>query len=92
MGQRNDRMLNKQEALREVKENILPFWQNLIDEENGGFYGEADFYGKPNKSAGKGCILNSRILWTFSAAYRIFGDDGYKTCAQRSCRKSKNIS
>jgi len=77
-------MLNKQEALREVKENILPFWQNLADEENGGFYGEADFYGKPNKTAAKGCILNSRILWTFSAAYRILGDDAYKACAQRA--------
>lgn len=77
-------MLNKQEAIREVKENILQFWQNMADEENGGFYGEADFYGKPDKAAAKGCILNSRILWTFSAAYRIFGDDAYKTCAQRA--------
>jgi len=77
-------MLNRQEALREVKENILPFWQTLADEENGGFYGEADFYGKPNKTAGKGCILNSRILWTFSAAYRILGDDAYKAYAQRA--------
>jgi mannobiose 2-epimerase len=77
-------MLNKQEAIREVKENILPFWQNMADEENGGFYGEADFYGKPNKTAAKGCILTSRILWTFSAAYRIFRDDAYKACAQRA--------
>jgi mannobiose 2-epimerase len=78
-------MLNRQEAVREVKENILPFWQNMADEENGGFYGEADFYGRPNKTAAKGCILNSRILWTFSAAYRIFGDDAYKSYAQRAC-------
>jgi len=77
-------MLNKQEATREVKENILPFWQNMADEENGGFYGETDFYGKPNKTADKGCILNSRILWTFSAAYRVFNDDAYKACAQRA--------
>jgi mannobiose 2-epimerase len=77
-------MLSKQEAIREVKENILPFWQNMADEESGGFYGEADFYGKPDKTAAKGCILNSRILWTFSAAYRIFGDDAYKACAQRA--------
>jgi len=77
-------MLNKQEATRELKENILPFWQNMADEENGGFLGEADFYGKPVKTAAKGCILNSRILWTFSAAYRVFGDDAYKNCAQRA--------
>ncbi|WP_461258013.1 AGE family epimerase/isomerase [Treponema sp. R80B11-R83G3] len=77
-------MLNKQEALREVRENILPFWQRLADEENGGFYGEADFYGKIDKTAAKGCILNSRILWTFSAAYRMFGDLACKPCAQRA--------
>jgi len=76
-------MLSKQEAARELKENILPFWRILADEENGGFFGEADFYGKPDKTAGKGCILNSRILWTFSAAYRLLGDDAYKACAQR---------
>jgi mannobiose 2-epimerase len=77
-------MLNKQEAIRELKENILPFWQGMADEENGGFYGKADFYGKSDKTAGKGCILNSRILWTFSAAYRIFGDEAYKACARRA--------
>jgi len=77
-------MLNKQEAIQEVKQNILPFWQALADEENGGFYGETDFSGKPDKTADKGCILNSRILWIFSAAYRLFGDSAYKACAQRA--------
>jgi mannobiose 2-epimerase len=77
-------MLNRQAAIQEVKENILPFWQGIADEENGGFYGEADFYGSPNKTAAKGCILNSRILWTFSAAYRILGGDAYKACARRA--------
>jgi len=57
----------------------------MADEENGGFYGEADFYGKPNKTASKGCILNSRIiLWTFPAAYRILRNDAYKVYAQRA--------
>ena len=77
-------MINKQAAASEVRNNILPFWQGMIDKENGGFYGETDFYGNPNKTADKGCILNSRILWTFSAAYRIFGDPVYKTYAQHA--------
>ena len=77
-------MLNKQEAVQMVKEDILPFWQNMADKEYGGFFGEADFYGKVNKTADKGCILNSRILWTFSAAYRLFNDDIYKDCAARA--------
>jgi len=74
-------MLNMQEAEQMARENILPFWQGMADKENGGFYGEADFYGKVNKAADKGCILNSRILWTFSAAYRIFADETYRTYA-----------
>jgi len=57
----------------------------MADKENGGFYGEADFYGSIDKTASKGCILNSRILWTFSAAYRILGDESYKTYAQHAC-------
>jgi len=74
-------MLNKQDIEKIAKENILSFWQNMADKENGGFYGEADFYGKINKTADKGGILNSRILWTFSAAFRLFKDDAYKACA-----------
>ena len=70
-------MLNKQEAELMVRENILPFWINMVDEQNGGFYGEADFYGKINKTADKGGILNSRILWTFSSAFRLFKDYSY---------------
>jgi mannobiose 2-epimerase len=74
-------MLNKQEVVQMAKENILPFWQGMIDREHGGFYGEADFYGKIDKTAEKGGILNSRILWTFSAAYRLLKDETYRACA-----------
>jgi mannobiose 2-epimerase len=64
-----------------VRENILPFWQGMADMENGGFYGETDFYGKPDKTAAKGGILHARILWTFSTAYRLFNDESYGKCA-----------
>jgi len=77
-------MLNKQAAIHEVRNNILPFWQNLVDEQNGGFHGATDFYGNIYRNADKGCILNSRILWTFSAAHRMFGDAAYKDCARRA--------
>jgi len=77
-------MLNRQEAEKMVRENILFFWQGMKDTENGGFYGEADFYGRIDKTKDKGCILNSRILWTFSAAYRLFGDESYKAAAKHA--------
>jgi len=74
-------MLTRQAAIQEARENILPFWQGMADREHGGFFGEADFYGKIQTTADKGCILNSRILWTFSAAYRLFADEQYRNHA-----------
>jgi len=70
-------MLRKDEVSDVVRKNILPFWQRIADNEHGGFYGEADFYGKPRKNADKGGILNSRLLWTFSSAYRVTGNKRY---------------
>jgi len=52
-----------------LKENIIPFWKNLKDEEHGGYYGYMDFDLAVDKKAEKGCILNSRITWFFSSAY-----------------------
>lgn len=65
----------------ELKEHltgtILPFWRRLKDEQNGGFYGYVDKDLVVDKDAHKGCILNSRILWTFSTAARVLGDSRY---------------
>ena len=54
-----------------LEEKILPFWEALKDDEHGGFYGYMDESLKLNRQADKGCILNSRILWTFSTAARV---------------------
>lgn len=54
----------------ELNNNILPFWKkHMIDETNGGFFGEIDFNMHVNINAPKGLILNARLLWTFSATY-----------------------
>ena len=54
---------------------IIPFWKSLRDEEYGGYYGWLDYDLKLDKQAVKGCILNSRILWFFSNAYLLLGED-----------------
>ena len=55
-----------------VKNNILRFWlDRMQDRENGGFYGRIDADEVLHKDAEKGAILNARILWSFSAAYRV---------------------
>lgn len=49
---------------------ILSFWmKQMVDEEQGGFYGRMDGNNILIRDAPKGIILNTRILWTFSAAY-----------------------
>lgn len=63
-------MLNlSQELKEELNQHIFPFWSSLADYENGGFYGYVEHDGKVIKEAEKGAILNTRILWFFSAVY-----------------------
>ena len=56
-----------------VESNILRFWSTkMVDHEHGGFYGRIDAQEVLHPEAEKGAILNARILWSFSAAYRVF--------------------
>ena len=63
---------------REIRDHlvckIIPFWQKLKDVKYGGYYSYVDYDQALDKEAPKGCILNSRILWFFSAAYVATGD------------------
>lgn len=65
----------KKETKNHLVKDIIPFWQNLKDFENGGFYGYMGYDLAVDKHAVKGCILNSRILWFFSNAYLTLGDE-----------------
>ncbi len=68
-----------------LEKNILPFWmQKMIDHEHGGFYGRIDGSGHLHPEAEKGAILNARILWAFSAAYRVLGKQEYLEVATRA--------
>lgn len=70
---------------KELTQNILPFWINKMqDVENGGFYGQIDGNNDMHKDANKGAVLNARILWTFSAAYRILQNEEYLNMATRA--------
>jgi len=62
------------EIIREFRDKVTPFWKSLADFDYGGFYGLLDWNLKLDKQAVKGCILNSRILWFFSSAYKYFKD------------------
>ena len=75
----------KQEMQDVVENNILRFWlDKMVDREHGGFYGRIDGSGVLHPEAEKGAILNARILWSFSAAYRVLGNPEYLEAANRA--------
>ena len=77
--------LMKQEVQDVLQTNILPFWlDKMIDRENRGFYGRRDGHGVLHPDAEKGAILTARILWTFSAAYRMLKRPEYLAAATRA--------
>lgn len=85
MVEQNKDWLDKIEA--ELKDNILQFWlENTVDEENGGFYGFISRDSTVNPQADKGLVLNTRILWTFSTAFRLYGESRYLEMADRAYR------
>ena len=67
-----------QAAQQMLTGTILPFWMNLRDDEHGGYYGLMDFDLQVDKTAEKGCILNSRILWFFAQAALATGRQDLK--------------
>ncbi len=68
-----------------LENNILRFWlDQMMDYEHGGFYGRMDGNGELHKDAEKGAILNARILWAFSAAFRVLKHPEYLEAATRA--------
>ena len=81
----NEVSLMRQEMQDVVENNILRFWlDKMVDREHGGFYGRIDGSGVLHPEAEKGAILNARILWSFSAAYRVLGNPEYLEAANRA--------
>lgn len=76
----------KDEITSDLKENILSFWERYSVDSSGGFYGSLGRDGAPIADAPKGGVLNARILWTFSTAYRMYGDTAYRKLADRAQR------
>lgn len=74
----------KEEAAQEL-ENILQYWmKHTLDETSGGFVGRIDGNDTIHADAPKGSVLNSRILWTFSAAYNHKKNEAYLQIADRA--------
>ena len=84
-------MLTKDQIVQYKKEqdeelhSILSYWMHYtIDKEHGGFYGRIDHDNNIDSQAAKGSVLNSRILWSFSAAFKHTGNPEYLVVAERA--------
>lgn len=66
-------------------QQLLQWWSdNMVDLQQGGFYGRIDGFNQLHPRADKGVILNTRLLWTFSAAARQTGQNHYHELADRA--------
>jgi len=73
------------EELEEELGSILRYWMQFTpDYKEGGFYGRIDGDNKVVAGASRGGVLNSRILWTFSAALSHTREPAYRQVAQRA--------
>ncbi len=65
--------------------HILPFWTGrALDHEQGGWVAWMSNDLRVDRSKPKGLILNSRLLWTFSAVHRFQPDPLYRQMADRA--------
>jgi cellobiose epimerase len=72
-----DAAVYRRRAVDELRGNILPFWLRHARDPQGGFWGSVDNQLQVDPDAPRGVLLTTRILWTFSAAYRRYGDRAY---------------
>ena len=66
-------------------DSILEYWsKHTLDNKNDGFIGQIDFNENTIENAEKGSVLNARILWSFSASYKVTKNESHKKIAQRA--------
>jgi len=76
-----------QDQVETELESILSWWiKYMPDEDGSGFNGEVNNDNTVVQQAAKGLVLNSRILWTFSAAFMHSGKTEYLPMAGRAFR------
>ncbi len=65
--------------------HYLPFWSGpALDHRNGGWMAWLSNDLQPDRSQPKGLIVNSRILWAFSAVHRVRPEPVYFEMAERA--------
>lgn len=74
-------------AEKDLHENLMPWWSSHIMDGAGGFYGRVTPDGISDPEADRYIVLSSRLVWTYSAAYRVTGREEYKRHAEDCYRQ-----
>ncbi|MFT3845241.1 MAG: AGE family epimerase/isomerase [Lacibacter sp.] len=78
-------LLRYKAEMRKELDDILSYWMKYtVDEVHGGFCGSVNNQNIADPDAAKGIVLHARILWSFSAAYRLAKQEEYFVFAQRA--------
>ena len=82
-----EQLVQYRNEMRSELDNILSWWEMMtIDRDQGGFVGSIDHDNKIHAGSPKGSVLNSRILWAYSAAYDLTKNNNYFQLADRAYR------
>jgi len=66
----------------DLRQNVLPFWaERVARPADHAFVGAMTNDLVVDPTAERGALLTSRILWTFAAAYKAYGDPDYRAVA-----------
>lgn len=65
-------------------DRIIAWWAAKTPDPRGGFFGEIDAQGQARSEANKAVVLNTRLLWFFSAAYAHTRSPLCRDLAQRA--------
>jgi mannobiose 2-epimerase len=77
----------KKQFENELTDNILNYWvKEVYDTNRRTFFGRITNDGKKYPEAALSAVLTTRILWTFSAAYRFYPTAIYKKIADEAYR------
>ena len=78
-------LIEYRKKMQKELSEILDYWQRRTpDLSMGGFYGTINYADKIIADAPKGAVLNARILWAFSAAFRLTNHHAYLETATRA--------
>ena len=77
----------KKQFETELTDNILNYWaEEVYDNNRNTFYGRITNDGEKFPDAPLSAVFTTRIMWTFSAAYRFFPNAQYKKMADEAFR------